>query len=287
MTQAPRAASGAAPSPIELLALAQEAGRAAADLVRDRARRTVEVAATKSTDTDVVTEADRASEELIRRIILAKRPDDAFLGEEGGQSEGAAEGSSGVRWIVDPIDGTVNFLYGIPRYAVSIAAERTTDAGAEIVAGVVIDVPGRVEYTAHVDADGTVVSRRDGRAISVAAPAPLGKRLIATGFSYDAGRRRLQAQCLVRLLPRVRDIRRIGSCALDVCDVAQGVFDGYLEEGVNLWDHAAAALIARGAGARTEVAAGLGGGELLVVAPEHGFDELRAAAADAGYFAGE
>lgn len=264
-------------SPTELLALAQEAARAAADLVRDRALRVIEVAATKSTDTDVVTEADRASEELIRRMVLAQRPDDAFLGEEGDD----VEGSSGVRWIVDPIDGTVNFLYGIPRYAVSIAAERD----GEVVAGVVVDVPHRVEYTGHVDADGQIVSRRDGRPMTVAAPAPLGKRLIATGFGYDAGLRRLQAQCLVRLLPRVRDIRRAGSCALDVCDVAQGAFDGYLEEGVHLWDHAAAALIARGAGARIEVAVGLGGGELLLVAPEHGFEELRVAAAEAGYFA--
>ncbi|MCA1982614.1 inositol monophosphatase family protein [Nocardioides nematodiphilus] len=266
-----------APTAIELLALAQEAARAAADLVRDRALRAVEVAATKSTDTDVVTEADRASEELIRRIILAKRPDDSFLGEEGDD----VEGTSGVRWIADPIDGTVNFLYGIPRYAVSIAAERD----GEVVAGVVINVPHRIEYTGHIDADGRPVARRDGRAITVAAPAPLGKRLIATGFGYDAGLRRLQAQCLVRLLPQVRDIRRLGSCALDVCDVAQGIFDGYLEEGVHLWDHAAAGLIARGAGARTEVAVGLGGGELLLAAPEHGFDALRVAAVEAGYFA--
>ena len=269
------------PSSIELLALAQEAARAAADLVRDRALRAVEVAATKSTDTDVVTEADRASEELIRRIIVAKRPDDAFLGEEGGSTDGTAGTSTGVRWIADPIDGTVNFLYGIPRYAVSVAAERD----GEVVAGVVINVSQRIEFTGHIDADGRPVARRDGRAISVAAPAALGKRLIATGFGYDAGLRRLQAQCLVRLLPQVRDIRRLGSCALDVCDVAQGVFDGYLEEGVHLWDHAAAGLIARGAGARTEVAVGLGGGELLLVAPEHGFDDLRVAAVEAGYFA--
>jgi myo-inositol-1(or 4)-monophosphatase len=272
-------------SPTELLALAQEAARAAADLVRERAVRTVEVAATKSSETDVVTEADRASEELIRRIIAAKRPQDAFLGEEGGQSDGRVEDTSGVRWIVDPIDGTVNFLYGVPRYAVSVAAERDTPEGRRVVAGVVIDVARGIEFTGHVDADGRIVSRRGGKPISVAGPAPLSKRLIATGFGYDAGLRRLQAQCLVRLLPQVRDIRRIGSCALDVCDVAQGVFDGYLEEGVHLWDHAAAGLIAQGAGARVEVATGLGGGRLLLVAPESGFDELREAAVDAGYFA--
>jgi myo-inositol-1(or 4)-monophosphatase len=276
--------STATASPTELLALAQEAARAAADLVRDRALRAIQVAKTKSTDTDVVTEADQASEELIRRIVLAKRPEDSFLGEEGDD----VEGTSGVRWIADPIDGTVNFLYGIPRYAISLAAERESpDGERSVVAGVVIDVQHRIEFTGHIDADGRVVSRRDGRPISVGPETPLHKRLIATGFSYEAGRRRLQAQCLVRLLPQIRDIRRAGSCALDVCDVAQGTFDGYLEEGVHLWDHAAAALIARGAGARTEIVPGVGGAELLLVAPEHGFDELRAAAADAGYLAGE
>jgi myo-inositol-1(or 4)-monophosphatase len=278
-------ASAPSDSPVELLAVALEAARAAANLVRERAARTVAVAATKSTETDVVTEADRASEELIRRLVAAKRPDDAFLGEEGGESEHTAEGS-GVRWIVDPIDGTVNFLYGIPRYAVSVAAESAgPDGERRIVAGVVIDVARRIEFTGHLDADGAIVSRRDGKPIAVAAEAPLGKRLIATGFGYDAGLRRIQAQCLVRLLPQVRDIRRLGSCALDVCDVAQGVFDGYLEEGVHVWDHAAAGLIAAGAGARVEVATGVGGADLLLVAPEHGFDQLRVAAHQAGYFA--
>jgi len=276
--------ANAKPSPTELLALAQEAARAAADLVRERASRAVAVAATKSTDTDVVTEADRASEELIRRIVATRRPDDAFLGEEGDD----VEGTSGVRWIVDPIDGTVNFLYGVPRYAISVAAEiETPDGGRRVAAGVVIDVPHRIEFTGHRDASGAIVSRRDGKQIAVAAEAPLSKRLIATGFGYDAGLRRLQAQCLVRLLPQVRDIRRAGSCALDLCDVAQGTFDGYLEEGVHLWDHAAAGLIAEGAGARVEVATGLGGGRLLLAAPEHGFDELRVAAVGAGYFAEE
>ena len=279
--------TSAQPSPTELLSLAQEAARAAADLVRERASRAVAVAATKSTDTDVVTEADRASEELIRRMVAAKRPDDAFLGEEGGPSDGRAEDATGVRWIVDPIDGTVNFLYGIPRYAISIAAEVDGPDGRSVVAGVVIDVPNRIEFTGHRDASGAIVARRDGKQISVASEAPLGKRLIATGFGYDAGLRRLQAQCLVRLLPQVRDIRRAGSCALDLCDVAQGTFDGYLEEGVHVWDHAAAGLIAEGAGARVEVATGLGGGRLLLAAPEHGFDELRVAAVEAGYFAQE
>jgi myo-inositol-1(or 4)-monophosphatase len=262
----------------ELLALAQETARAAADLVRERAARTVEVAATKSTDTDVVTEADRASEDLIRRMIAAKRPDDAFLGEEGDD----IEGTSGVRWIVDPIDGTVNFLYGLPRYAVSIAAERD----GEVVAGVVIDVARRIEFSAYAGDQG-VVALRDGKPIAVRAKTPLSHRLIATGFSYDASLRRLQAQCLVRFLPRVRDVRRAGSCALDICDVAQGALDGYLEEGVHLWDHAAAGLVAQGAGARVEEATGLGGQRLLLVAPEHGFDELREAALDAGYYASE
>lgn len=264
-----------------LLAVAQETARAAADLVRERAARRIEVAATKSTETDVVTEADRASEDLIRRMIAAKRPDDAFLGEEGDD----VAGTSGVRWIVDPIDGTVNFLYGLPRYAVSIAAERD----GEVVAGVVVDVARRVEFSAYAGGDGAhgVVALRDGKPIAVRPATPLSHRLVATGFSYDAALRRLQAQCLVRFLPRVRDVRRAGSCALDICDVARGALDGYLEEGVHLWDHAAAGLIAQGAGARVEVATGLGGQRFLLVAPEHGFDELREAALDAGYYAPE
>lgn len=272
-------------TPEELLTLAVGVAREAAALVRERADGVVAVAATKSTPTDPVTEADRASETLIRRLISAQRPDDAFLGEEGGQTgrTGApgSTGAGGVRWIVDPIDGTVNFLYGIRRYAVSIAAE----VDGRVVAGVVIDVPHGTEYAAVRRADGTVDARRDGEPVGVRPPAPLAERLVATGFSYDAGLRRLQAEALVRLLPRIRDIRRIGSAALDICGVADGTLDGYLEEGLHLWDHAAAGLVAEGAGARWEVTTGIGGRRFVVCAPAHGYDELRAAAVEAGLLA--
>jgi myo-inositol-1(or 4)-monophosphatase len=261
----------------ELADLAVDAARAAAELVRDRATRRVTVAATKSSDIDVVTEADRASEQLIRDLIGRARPDDAFLGEEGDD----VAGTSGVRWVVDPIDGTVNFLYGLPQYAVSIAAE----VDGVMVAGIVLDVAAGTEYVARPGPDG-VVALRDGQPIAVRGPAPLGHRLIGTGFSYEPRRRELQGAAVARLLPRVRDIRRLGACSLDLCLVAEGRLDGYVEEGINLWDHAAGGLIARAAGARTEELAGAGGGTLLLCAPGHGFDEFRAAVLDAGFAAG-
>ncbi len=261
----------------ELAGIALDAARAAAELIRGWAASGVTVAATKSSTVDIVTEADRASEELIRRLVRARRPDDAFVGEEGADEPG----TSGVRWIIDPIDGTVNFLYGLPQYAVSIAAEQD----GEVVAGVVLNAATGTEYVAHTTADGVGVSTRDGAAIGVRAPAPLSERLVATGFNYDARVRGIQARAMVDLLPRVRDIRRLGSCALDLCHVAEGAVDAYVEEGVNLWDHAAGGLVARIAGARTELTRGAGGLALLVCAPAHGFEEFRQAVQDAGFAA--
>ncbi|TWG96968.1 myo-inositol-1(or 4)-monophosphatase [Nocardioides sp. J9] len=256
--------------PAELLDLALAVAREAAQLVREQAAGVVEVADTKSSDVDVVTAADRASEELIRARILAARPDDSFLGEEGDD----VVGTSGVRWVVDPIDGTVNFLYGIPAYAVSVAAE----VDGEVVAGVVVDVAHDDVYAATAGGPAT----RNGTPLAVRGPAPLAQRLVATGFSYSAEQRAVQAAGVARLLPLVRDIRRFGSCALDLCHLAAGSVDGYVEEGVNLWDHAAAGLVARQAGARVELAPGAGGRTAVVAAPEHGFDELRRAVVEAG-----
>lgn len=257
--------------PADLCALAADVARAAAELVRRYAAEGVSVAATKSSDIDVVTAADRASEELIRRLVLAARPDDAFLGEEGDD----VAGSSGVRWIVDPIDGTVNFLYGIPEYAVSVAAE----VDGEVVAGVVVDVAKDVIYAGHVGG----LPTRDGTPVAVRAAAPLAHRLVATGFNYTRPVREVQAAAAARLLPHIRDIRRTGSCALDLCRVAEGALDGYVEEGVHLWDHAAGGLIARLAGARLLVTVGAAGQEAVVCAPDHGFDELLAAVRTAGF----
>ena len=264
----------------ELAGIALDVARAAAELVRGRAAGGVAVADTKTSATDVVTEADRASEALIRRLLRERRPDDAVLGEE----ETESAGTSGVRWIVDPIDGTVNFLYGLPQYAVSIAAE----VRGEVVAGVVLNAATGTEYVAHLTGDpaGTGgVALRDGRPIGVRAPAPLAQRLVATGFHYDAGLRGIQARAMVRLLPRVRDIRRLGSCALDLCAVAEGLVDAYVEEGVHLWDHAAGGLVARVAGATTELTVGAGGRDLMVCAPSHGFAEFREAVRQAGFLA--
>ena len=161
-------------------------------------------------------------EELIRPRLLAARPDDAFVGEEGDDEPG----TSGIRWVVDPIDGTVNFLYGIPQYAVSIAAERRA---ARWSPAVVLNVATGTEYTADPSAVRRVPRRRTDR---VRAPAPLDERLVLTGFAYDAAPARVQAAAVGRLLPQVRDIRRLGSCALDLCHVAEGQLDGYVEEGV-------------------------------------------------------
>jgi myo-inositol-1(or 4)-monophosphatase len=259
----------------ELLALAVDVAREAAALVRERRREKVEVADTKSSATDVVTAVDRESETLIRTRIRAARPDDGFLGEEGHDEAGR----SGVRWIVDPIDGTVNFLYGLAPYAVSIAAERD----GEVVAGVVVDVPGDREYTAVRGDDGSVTPLRDGVPIAVRDETPLSQRLVGTGFSYLPELRARQAAGLARLLPVVRDIRRMGSSALDICSVAEGSLDAYVEEGLHAWDYSAAALVARGAGATVEVTRGVGGQELIICAPEHGFRTFRGAVADAGF----
>jgi myo-inositol-1(or 4)-monophosphatase len=259
--------------------LALATARAAVVTIRTAADRGVSVAATKSSDVDVVTETDRSVEALIRSTLLAARPDDAVLGEEGDD----LAGSSGVRWIVDPIDGTVNFLYGLPQYAESIAAERD----GTVVAGVVVNAATGVEWTAYADSDGSLVGRRDGRPVAVRAPVPLGQMLVGTGFSYEAHHREQQARALVALLPRIRDIRRLGACSLDLCAVADGSLDAYLEEGINLWDHAAGGLVARAAGATVQTAQGAGGRLLVMAAPAGSFPNFREAAAQSGYLAPE
>ncbi|WP_299055525.1 inositol monophosphatase family protein [uncultured Nocardioides sp.] len=273
-----------APEPVDAAALrdlALAVAREGAALVRERRAGVVEVAATKTSDIDVVTEADRACEALLRERIAAARPHDAFLGEESADDEHAVP-ADGVRWIVDPIDGTVNFLYDLGQYSVCVAAEVTTGGVSEVVAGVVVDVPTGIEYEAVLGGG----ARRDGVPLAVRGPAPMAERLLCTGFSYDRRIRVLQAEAWVRLLPHVRDLRRRGSAALDLCLVAEGRVDGYVEEGVHLWDHAAAGLVAREAGARTRVLPGVGGLDLLVCGPSHGFDELVAIVEWAGFSAG-
>lgn len=244
------------PRDAELLGLALEAAREAAELVGSLRAVGVAVADTKSSPVDVVTEADQQSEELLRRRLLGARPDDGFLGEEGE----VVTGTSGVRWVVDPIDGTVNYLYGLPAYAVSVAAERD----GRVVAGAVVNPAAGLEYAAHLGGGAT----RNGEPLRVRPAPPLEESLVATGFGYEAQVRARQAAAVGRMLPRVRDIRRVGSCALDLCAVAAGQVDAYVEEGVNPWDHAAGGLVAAEAGAVVEVWTTTGGRDLLVCAPE-------------------
>jgi myo-inositol-1(or 4)-monophosphatase len=219
----------------------------------------------KSSPTDLVSEADHAAERLIRERLAAARPDDGFLGEEGGD----ATGTTGLRWIVDPLDGTINFLFGIPQWAVSIACE---DAEGTVV-GVVYD-PMRDELWSAVR-DGPPLL--DGRPIQASTRADLATAMVATGFGYDAEVRALQAEVAARLLPQVRDIRRFGSAALDLVWTAAGRYDAYYERGLNSWDRAAGELVCVRAGLvvrELEPAPPAGGG--MVVAPEGLIDALEA-----------
>jgi myo-inositol-1(or 4)-monophosphatase len=220
-----------------LCALAEEAARATGALLLERLDQVRTDVQTKSSGTDMVSEVDRAAEALIVEHLLRARPDDGMVGEEGTDRAG----SSGVCWVVDPLDGTTNYLYGLAGFGVSIAAE----AHDAVVAGVVLDVV-RDELFAAVRGEGAT---RDGRPIQVSTPASLATALIATGFSYDSERRARQAAALVPVLPRVRDIRRVGAAAVDLCSVACGRVDGYYELGLAPWDLAAGGLIAAEAGA--------------------------------------
>ncbi len=263
---------------VVLLDLVREIAVRAAEFALDARRAGVSVEATKSSAVDIVTAVDRDTETLIRSLILEARPDDGIVGEE----EARHVGTSGLDWIVDPIDGTVNFLYGIPAWAVSIAvAEGAADdgTGGRTVAGVVVNPVNGELFEASVDGG----ARLRGREMAVNTDVPLGEALVGTGFGYRAERRREQAEVLLELLPQVRDIRRIGSASLDLCALAAGRLDAYYERGLNVWDHAAGALIAREAGARV---AGVGGGvesKALIVAAAPGlYEELAAALRSAG-----
>ena len=226
------------PSSAELLRIAVEIGEEAAALLRDRPADLQ--ASSKSTPTDAVTVMDKNAEQLILDRLQLRRRDDAVVSEE---SDGR-RGSSDVTWIVDPLDGTVNYLYGLPHYAVSIAAESDGD----VVAGVVVDVERRRLFAATLGGGSTV----DGRPIHCRAQRDLSQSLVATGFAYSVETRRKQGEVVSQLLPRVRDVRRLGAAALDLCAVAAGEIDGYYEAGMHPWDWAAGTLIAREAGARVE-----------------------------------
>jgi myo-inositol-1(or 4)-monophosphatase len=231
-------------SPRELLALAEATAReAGALLLRLRATERTGVG-TKSSATDMVSDADRASERLIVERLRAVRPHDAILGEEGG----ASAGTSGVRWVIDPLDGTTNYLYGLSHFAVSIAAERDGEA----VAGVVYDPVHDEMFAASLGGGADL----NGRPIAVSGLADLATALVATGFGYEAAVRAQQGRVIARVLPLVRDFRRHGAAALDLCNVACGRVDAYFERGLQVWDMAAGALIVREAGGLTSAIEG-------------------------------
>ncbi|MGY4101815.1 inositol monophosphatase family protein [Nocardia sp. R16R-3T] len=222
---------------------------------------------TKGHPTDPVTIVDTESEDLIRRLLGEVRPGDPILGEEGGGSLAGGDRDT-VHWVVDPIDGTVNFLYGIPGYAISVAAMRDGHP----VAGAVVDVARAATYSAavrmgatKVTGDGTVEHLRCTRVRSAS------MALVATGFAYGRQRRARQAELVARILPEIRDIRRLGAAALDLCFVAEGRIDAYYEHGLNAWDWAAGALIAAEAGAQLRlpeaISPGAAGELVLATAP--------------------
>jgi myo-inositol-1(or 4)-monophosphatase len=241
-----------------LLAVAVEAARMAGVLLLERAQHGAEEVTSKSTPTDLVSEADIASERAIRELLAARRPQDGFVGEEGG----SAESSSGLSWVVDPLDGTVNFLFGIPQWCVSVAVRD----GEGTLAGAVYD-PNRAELF-MASRDGRAELRAPGVVRELTGPLRAGARsesladssssardalrsaMVATGLAYDADVREAQGRVLARLVGRVRDIRRFGSAALDLTWTAAGRYDAYFERSVKQWDVAAGALICERAGLR-------------------------------------
>jgi myo-inositol-1(or 4)-monophosphatase len=231
-----------APSAEDLLDLARHLAREAAQVLRSRPADLG--VTTKSSPTDVVTVMDKAAERVILEGLRGARPNDAILSEESAETTGA----TGVRWLIDPLDGTVNYLYGLPSFSVSIGVE----VDGVMSAGVVHDVTVGAEFTATLGGG----AYRDAEEIRCGTETEPALALVATGFSYDVHRRAAQARSLGAVLPQIRDIRRFGSAALDLCAVAQGRVDAYFEAGTNEWDWAAGALIAREAGVRVD---GLGG----------------------------
>jgi len=216
--------------------LAAEAAGVASSLLKPKTRAQLQISA-KSSRTDLVTDMDLACEAAIVEFLGDHRPDDGVMGEEGS----GRDGTSGVRWIIDPIDGTVNFVYGHPGYGVSVAAE----ADGQVVAGAVIDPVLDETFTAHKGGG----ARRNGHAIRVRPDGEPAMALVATGFSYQHERRRRQTEVLGELLPLIGDIRRVGGAAVDLCSVACGRVDAFFEVGLNPWDYAAGTLICAEAGA--------------------------------------
>lgn len=254
-----------------LEALASDIARSAGRLVVDERPDAVEVAATKSTATDVVTAMDQASQDHLLARLREARPDDAVLGEEAG----GASGTSGITWVVDPIDGTVNYLYGIPAYAVSVAAvvgDLSVPGQWRPFVGAVYNPVTDELFVARAGAGARLVVGDTQTNLTPTACTSLAQALVATGFGYAAERRERQGRLVLDLLPRIRDIRRAGSAALDLCSVAAGRVDAYYETGLNPWDLAAGWLVAEESGA---LVGGFDGpGETLTWACSPGLGEV-------------
>jgi myo-inositol-1(or 4)-monophosphatase len=250
------------PSNEFLLGLATDIAVEAGALAAQRRAEGVEVAASKSSEVDIVTFADRETEAFIRSRIADARPDDGFLGEESS----AEPGTSGLTWVVDPIDGTVNFLYGFPHYAVSIAvvAGEPDPTRWSARVGVVFNPASGELYTASAGGGAFL----NGQQLRVATAVPLAQALVGTGFSYTAESRTKQAAIVAGLIHQVRDIRRMGTASLDLCAVAAGRLNAYYERGLNPWDHAAGTLVAREAGARVSGLRGEPASKELILAAE-------------------
>jgi myo-inositol-1(or 4)-monophosphatase len=257
------------PAHDELLDVALAAATAAGELLFGALHVARAHIDTKSTATDMVTDMDHASEALLRNRILGARPDDAFLGEEGGETAG----SSGIRWVCDPLDGTTNYLYGHAGFNVAVAAEDEHGA----VVAVVVDPLQAEVFTASRGGG----AKRNGSPVtcSTKGAADLATALCATGFAYDPARRARQATVLAQVLPHIRDVRRMGAAAVDLCSVACGRVDAYWERGLGPWDLAAGSLIAGEAGARVADDAELG---FTLAAPPGLFGPLHDLLVDAG-----
>lgn len=238
------------------LELAERAARAAGDVLMSYYGMAPEGLGSKSSDTDMVSDADHEAERVIRELLAAERPDDGLLAEEGSHSEA----SSGRRWIVDPLDGTVNFLYGLRAWGVSIALEDRDG----LAVGVVFN-PVSGELFAAERGEGATLN---ARGIHVTDRPSLDRAMVSTGFSYESARRAEQAQVLVRLLPRIRDLRRAGAAALDLAYVAAGRVDAFYERGLKPWDEAAGRLLVHEAGGVTADLEGEPHGVVAAATPE-------------------
>jgi myo-inositol-1(or 4)-monophosphatase len=255
----------AEPLLLELEALAVSAARAAGTFIVQERPRGLGVLDTKSSINDIVTVMDQQSEALLRRHLLGARPDDAVLGEE----DGASDGTSGITWVIDPIDGTVNYLYEIPAYCVSVAAvigDPTTAGQWRPVAGAICNPLTSEVFHARAGGGAHVLADGNDTAIRVNPVDVLLHSLVATGFGYRPEVRARQGEVLTAILPDIRDIRRAGSAALDLCAVASGRVDAYYEAGLNPWDLAAGWIIATEAGAVVSGLNNMAPGEAAVVA---------------------